>query len=226
MRILALETSRKPGSIALLESGELLSEAELSVEGGLARSLAPLIDAQLRAAAWSAADLDLVACAVGPGSFTGLRIGVTTAKTLAYAAGSDILGVPTLDVIAEQSPREVRAVTAVIDAQRDQLFSSQFWRGEDQRWQLAGELQIVDRTSWLEQLQRSTWVSGSGLERLADSLPADVQVVDPQAWDPRAVTVGRIAFRRYTAGARDDLWQLVPRYHRKSAAEEKWDGRE
>ncbi|MEE3372829.1 MAG: tRNA (adenosine(37)-N6)-threonylcarbamoyltransferase complex dimerization subunit type 1 TsaB [Planctomycetota bacterium] len=226
MRILALETSRKPGSIALLEDVTLVCEVELPEESGPGRSLAPLIDAQLRAADWVAADLDLVTCTIGPGSFTGLRIGVTTAKTLAYAAGSQILGVPTLDVVAEQAPDAITTVTTVIDAQRGELFAARYDRGTDQRWQAAGEPQIVDQAVWLSQLSVPSWVSGSGLRRLAGELPAAVQVVAEDQWEPRAATVAKIALRRYQAGQRDDFWQLIPRYYRKSAAEEKWDSQQ
>ena len=223
MRILALETSRKPGSIALLEDAALVCEVELPEDSGPGRSLAPLIDAQLREIAWSVSELDLVACTVGPGSFTGLRIGVTTAKTLSYAAGCQILGVPTLDVVAEQAPEQIQTLTAVIDAQRGQLFSSRYDRGDDQHWQSSGEPQIMDYSVWLEQLMASSWVSGSGLGRLSVALPAALQVVEPDQWEPRAATVGKLALWRYQAGQRDDFWQLTPRYYRKSAAEEKWE---
>ena len=223
MRILALETSRKPGSIALLEDATLVCEVELPEDGGPGRSLAPLIDAQLRLADWCVADLDLVACTVGPGSFTGLRIGVTTAKTLAYAADSQILGVPTLDVVAEQAPGNIATLTTVLDAQRRQLFAARYDRSADQRWQAAGEPQIIDQSVWLAQLSGPSWVSGSGLQRLAGELPAAVQVVADTQWEPRAATVAEIALWRYQEGQRDNFWQLTPRYYRKSAAEEKWE---
>ena len=223
MRILALETSRKPGSIALLEHATLVCEVELPEDGGPGRSLAPLIDAQLRFADWCVADLDLVACTVGPGSFTGLRIGVTAAKTLAYAAGSQILGVPTLDVVAEQAPGNIATLTTVMDAQRRQLFAARYDRSTDQRWQAAGEVQVVDQSVWLAQLSGPCWVSGSGLQRVAGELPAAVQVVATAQWEPRAATVAEMALWRYQEGQRDDFWQLTPRYYRKSAAEEKWE---
>ena len=227
MRILALETSCKPGGIALLEDATLVCEVELPEETGPGRSLAPLIDARLRAADWAAADLDLVTCTIGPGSFTGLRIGVTTAKALAYAAGSQILGIPTLDVVAEQAPDAITTLTTVIDAQRGELFSARYDRGTDQRWQAAGEPQIVDQAVWLSQLSVPSWVSGSGLRRpLAGELPAGLQVVAATQWEPRAATVAKIALRRYQAGQRDDFWQLTPRYYRKSAAEEKWESQQ
>ena len=223
MRILALETSHKPGSIALLEDATLVCEVELPEDGGPGRSLAPLIDAQLRFAGWCVADLALIACTVGPGSFTGLRIGVTTAKTLAYAADSQILGVPTLDVVAEQAPGNIATLTTVLDAQRRQLFAARYDRSADQRWQAAGEPQIIDQSVWLAQLRGPSWVSGSGLQRLAGELPAAVQVVADTQWEPRAATVAEIALWRYQEGQRDNFWQLTPRYYRKSAAEEKWE---
>ena len=134
MRILAIETSTNQGSVALLEQCELVHERSLPSELRTAQSLAPAIQASMFQADWQSNTVDLVAVTSGPGSFTGLRIAVTTAKTLAYATGAQLIALNTLAVLVEQLPEEVVDACAVMDAQRRQLFATRFKRGLDQRW--------------------------------------------------------------------------------------------
>jgi tRNA threonylcarbamoyladenosine biosynthesis protein TsaB len=165
-----------------------------------------------------------VAVAVGPGSFTGLRVGVTTAKTFAYAISAEVLGVNTLAVIAENSPAEILRVSCIVDAQRGQLYAADFVREKAGCFQPVGETQIVDREAWLAQIGQSVEgvaVSGPAIKLLANKIPASVQVLAESCWVPTAAMVGRLAARNYAAGMRDDVWKLVPNYYRRSAAEEK-----
>jgi hypothetical protein len=77
--------------------------------------------------------------------------------------------------------------------------------------------------AWLAGLPKGTVVAGPVLEKLKERLPDTLEVVSPEFWHPTAASVARLAARDYAAGRRDDLWQLVPRYSRRSAAEEKRD---
>jgi tRNA threonylcarbamoyladenosine biosynthesis protein TsaB len=226
MRTLALETSGRVASVALLEEADgvaaFISEAHTGADGRTARSLTPLINEILQKAAWPPDSIKLVAVAVGPGSFTGLRIGVTMAKTFAYAVGAQLIGVNTLEVIAEQAAHFQRPLWAVIDAQRQELFAGKFVAGGDARLgQANSETRIISQAAWLAALEPGDHVTGPGLRRLVASLPAGVKVVEQALWQPTAATLGRIALRDYQFGRRDDLWKLVPKYYRPSAAEEK-----
>ena len=156
----------------------------------------------------------------GPGSFTGLRIGVTTAKTFAYAIHADILAINTLDVVAAQAKHWEGTLETVIDAQRQQVFTCQYIRRADGTIQRCSEVQIVDNSQWLTNLVRDRWVTGSGLQRLESQLPKNIHVVDPNYWKPTAATVGQLANQDHTEGRRDDLWKITPTYFRRSAAEE------
>jgi tRNA threonylcarbamoyladenosine biosynthesis protein TsaB len=202
-----------------------------------AQSLAPAIKELLRQAGWNAREIDLFAVTVGPGSFTGLRIGVTTAKTLAYAAQAEVLGVNTLEVIASQAPGEIPRLCAAVDAQRRELFIGRFERGPDGRMQWEGELELVNIDEWLGTLPRETIIAGPGLQRLLGDLPdshvdlqasPDVRAQARVAYypiEPTAEGVGRLALHQYRTGRRESYWTLVPLYLRRSAAEEKWDAR-
>src|SRR5271163_2151267 len=96
-RILALETSELTGSVAAAADGNVLAELQLDPQQRSAQSLAPAIRALLAQVGWQPADIDLLAVTIGPGSFTGLRVGVATAKVFAYACGAEVLGISTLE---------------------------------------------------------------------------------------------------------------------------------
>ncbi len=107
-RILALETSGTSGSVAALEGDRLLAEVSLAPSLRSARSLAPGIAKLLAEVGWKPRDVGIVAVTTGPGSFTGLRVGLTTAKSFAYAVGAQVLGINTLEVLAEQAPADAQ----------------------------------------------------------------------------------------------------------------------
>jgi len=224
MRILAIETSGRDASLALLQGGDgesarLVKQEVVAGRERTAQVLAPRLRDLLPEVGWPIASIRLVTVAVGPGSFTGLRIGVTTAKTLAYALGADVIGVNTLAVVAEHAPPTAALLWAVMDAQRQELFAAKFNR---QR-QLVHETHVVSQAEWLGSLQSGDYVTGPGLRRLVSALPAGVHVVEESRWMPTAGALGQIAWRDYLSGRRDDVWKLAPQYYRQSAAEEKRD---
>ncbi|MCX7426592.1 MAG: tRNA (adenosine(37)-N6)-threonylcarbamoyltransferase complex dimerization subunit type 1 TsaB [Planctomycetia bacterium] len=225
VRIVALETTETIGSVAALVDGKLLCDLKLDPDKRTAQSLAPGLKTLLDEIRWAAADIDLVAVTIGPGSFTGLRIGVTTAKTLAYCAKADILGVDTLEVVASAAPDGVDIVSVAVDAQRGQVVAGMFRRGADGWFAPTAPARLVQVADWLDEIPPGVAVSGPILRKLAGRLPSQVTALPPEYWFPTAAQVGRLAARDYAAGRRDDAWSLVPRYSRRSAAEEKWEDR-
>jgi len=223
MRILALETSDRDGSIALLADDRVLAESALEPRQRTAQSLAPAVRALLVQIGFRPTDVELVAVATGPGSFTGLRIGVTLAKVFAYAAGCQTLGVNTLETIAARAPVDAQEFWAVIDAQRQQLFAALFARDERGAIRYREETHVVDIDAWLETLPPGSTVTGPALAKLAAQLPEGVKMLDSDVWRPTAVAVGLLAWKSYSAGRRDDPFTLVPQYFRRTAAEEQWE---
>jgi tRNA threonylcarbamoyladenosine biosynthesis protein TsaB len=220
MSILGLETSATGGSAAILADDGGTHVVRLHSAAKSAPGLAPAVRAALSEAGLRPADIRLVGVTVGPGSFTGLRIGVTTAKTLAYALSADIVGVDTLDVIARQAPPEGDRLHVVLDAHRGQLFAGVYVR-RDENWVAAGPWHLPTVEAWLAQIVVGDLVSGPIVGRLAARLPAGTRVVDERLRTPDAMTVARIAAELHAAGRRDDLWKLAPNYGRLAAAEEK-----
>jgi len=224
VRILALETSSLHGSVSTLLGDKVLSEVDLTGEKRTAQSLAPAMQSLLETVGWKPNEIELVAVTVGPGSFTGLRVGVVTAKTLAYATGAAVIGVNTLDVIAFQSRESCGIISAVINAHRRQLFTKAFYRVEGGTLNMDQETLVVEVDDYLANLQPNTIVTGPFLEQLKERLPSNVSMADKSVWHPSAATVGQLAWLNYQSGKRDDLWTLAPKYYRQSAAEEKLAG--
>jgi tRNA threonylcarbamoyladenosine biosynthesis protein TsaB len=224
-RILAIESSSRHCSIATFwgdaDAARLVGQTLLSGDERTAQVLAPAIQELLAAAGWDPKDVQLVAITVGPGSFTGLRIGVTTAKAFAYATGAEVIGINTLAALAHQMPASGSPVWAVLDAQRQELFAAKFIVSEGQAVRTDYETCIVGQDAWLRDLEAGDRVIGPALRRLAPRLPDGVEVAPEELWQPTAQAVGELAWKEYLAGRRDDVWKLVPNYYRPSAAEEK-----
>jgi len=225
MRIIAIETSGRHGSVAALrgdaDAVSCMEQIVLPASERTARSLAPALRDLLQQVGWAAPSIELVAITNGPGSFTGLRIGVTTAKTLAYAIGADIIGVDTLDVLAAQARAPTGRLWPIIDAQRQELFTVAFEVSQHRVPQRVGDTVVMKQENWLAELRAGDLVTGPALRTLAARLPADVISIPEELWQPTAAAVGQVAWRAYQAGRRDDVWKLLPNYYRLSAAEEK-----
>lgn len=213
--------------MALLDNDSLLAELPLNAGQRSAQSLAPAIAEVLATAGRRAAEVQLVAITVGPGSFTSLRVGVTTAKAFAYAVGAEVLGVDTLEAIAAETTRAAGdadadglTIAAAIDAQRGDVYAARFRACGNQLDRLTATA-ICPAGEWLASLESGWQATGPALESLGARLPAGVLDAPRDAWMPTAATVGRLAAAKYAAGCRDDLWKLAPVYLRKSAAEEK-----
>lgn len=224
-RIIAIETSGRHGSVATLwgniNSADLIAQTVLSNAERTAQSLAPALQKLLADTGWEPRSVELVAVAVGPGSFTGLRIGVTTAKTFAYAVTAEVMGINTLEALAIQAPPSAEPLWTILDAQRQELFAARFIASQDGNLKTDRETAIIAEDRWLSELQAGDRVTGTALSRLAGRLPAGVAVTSEALWQPMAEAVGRVAWRAYQSGQRDDLWKLAPHYYRASAAEEK-----
>lgn len=230
MRLLALETSGRSGSAALLVAGagstiELVEELAIGEGQRTAQALVPCVDSLLKRHGWKPRELDAIAVAAGPGSFTGLRVGVVTAKTLAYATGARLVGVNTLAAMADQIPpgRRGRRLWTILDAQREELFAACFGANgpEDPSDESATLAEVLPIETWLARLMPGDAVSGPPLVKLLGRLPAGVASISEGDWAPTAAGVGRLGARLLVSGAATDPMTLVPAYFRQSAAEEK-----
>jgi tRNA threonylcarbamoyladenosine biosynthesis protein TsaB len=224
--LLILETSGRAGQVGLAQ-GEVLRELRhLDEARRHARDLAPTVADLLARQGWKPRELHGVIVSRGPGSYTGLRVGIMSAKAFAYATGCALIAVDTFAAIALQAPEQAARLDVLADAQQDKVYVQQFARSSDRvGLEPCSSLVIQPFPDWLAGLDKGTWVSGPGLRGHESRLPEGTPIVDPRHWDPRAESLLHIGLRRYQAGERDDLWTLEPLYLRPSAAEEKWASR-
>ncbi len=221
---LALETSGRDGSLALVDDGALLDHRLFPHGLKHAAELIPLIDESFRRQGRTPRDLRAVFVSVGPGSFTGLRIGVTVAKTLAFALDIPIVAVPSLRVLAENAPIDARHLLVVLDAKRGQVFAGGFER-IDGHWIERGPARLDFLSKMIAAAARPLHLMGEGLAFHRAAIPDDptVIVTPPDLWRGRAETVARLGLILAAAGQFADPDRLTPIYLRKPEAEEKYE---
>ncbi len=225
-RLLILETSGRVGQAALAAGDQLLRARPLDETRRHARDLAPAVVELLAAESWKPRDLNGVIVSRGPGSYTGLRVGIMAAKVLAYAVGIPVVGVDTFLAIAAQAGPEVSRLDVLADAQQDKIYVQPFGRQDAAAPLLpAAALTVQSLAAWLAGRDATAWVSGPGLRRFAGRCPAGGRLVSAEHWDPRPESLLRIGLERLRSGTVDDPWALEPLYLRPSAAEEQWDRR-
>jgi tRNA threonylcarbamoyladenosine biosynthesis protein TsaB len=222
-RLLILETSGKIGQVALAEGGDLREVRLLDEARRHARDLAPTVAELLANQKWLPRQLDGVIVSCGPGSYTGLRVGIISAKTLAYATGCALIAVPTFQAICRQTPAGIQLVDVLADAQQEKVYRQRFALGAGGEWQPVTELGILTLTQWQAERSEESWTTGPGLHVYSNRLPPEVKRLDADRWDPSAESVLRIGLERLQRGERDDWRNLEPIYARPSSAEEKWD---
>jgi tRNA threonylcarbamoyladenosine biosynthesis protein TsaB len=219
-RVLVIETSSRAGLVGVAQGDVNLATRRLDEARRHARDLAPAVVQLLAARGWKARDLNAVLVSRGPGSYTGLRVGIMSAKTLAYANGCVLLGIDTFAAVALQAPVEASRLDVLADAQQGKVYVQAFARSREDSWQALAPLGIQRLDEWLAHREPTAWASGPGLHTYAQRLPASVPLTAADLWDPRAESLLRLGMARYRAGERDDAWTLEPLYLRASAAEQ------
>lgn len=212
MRILALETATIPGSLALIAGNQVCDGEVLLARERLAETLACKINALLARHSLAIRDVDVVGLSIGPGSFTGLRIGVTTAKLLAYAAGCRLVAVDTSLAIAGGLPPQPAAVVVCLDAQREGVYFRRFrWEGESLPIAM-GPTEIGSVAEFLRQVKPDDRLCGPGTRKLPEHAQRSIPILDSEYWNPRAEVVGQIARQMAIRGQYADMWGLLPNY--------------
>jgi len=188
-----------------------------------ARDLAPAIKSVLGDAGWKAPNLSAVFVSVGPGSYTGLRVGVMAAKALAYAVKCGFLAVETFAAIAARSPPSAATLDVIGDGLRGLLYAQRFVRSGQSAWVPAADLRIVAKEEWLRGLGADILVAGPGVAVVESDLPPGVRTVPAGQRDADLHGLLLAGLARYDRGERDDPWRCEPLYLRPSSAEETWD---
>lgn len=234
--ILAIETSGKAGSVALATANpegdaSIVACQSLAPNERSARTLAPSIHEMLKAASWAPSDLTAIGVNIGPGSFTGLRVGITTAKTMAYALGIKIVGINTLAALAlpniAAGKSEASHVWALLDAQRQERFVAKFSANQSISGKDSDVVTLrLHETECFHRFQPGDLVVGPLAKSMASRAGDLAEQIEWRDQQPMAEGVAHLTAKRLAAGEADDLYQLAPQYHRVSAAEENYDSQQ
>lgn len=231
MKILGIDTSGSALSVALLDGGKL--KAEDWLDHGLTHSqrLMPLLDELLRGAGTGLEEVDAFAVAKGPGSFTGLRIGVASAKALGFAQGKPVVGIGTLEALCYQLPACAGLICPMLDARNNQVFTAVYkWEsGEPKAFLKPQPMHIAELRDWLQQRQEEIWLLGDAVElyepELRRGVGSRIYAAPAPLRQLRASSVALAALRQLQIGTAADGRLLVPDYLRKSQAEQERDRR-
>ncbi len=231
--ILAVETSGRLGSVALAQRSKLLAEKQFSGPMRHSAEVFPAIVGLLKQFDKKPADIEQVYISVGPGSFTGLRIAVTIAKTLALANGAKIVPVDTLDCIAAnvinfaatENPHSLAGdllpnerLATILDAKRSQFFVAVYDRSSDGTWKKVLPDCLMTADEFLYRFageEKQIALTGEGLVFYKDKFnnPA-VRVLDEKFWNPSAASVHRLGWHKARLAQFTDPLTLTPNYLR------------
>ncbi len=225
MKILSIDTTSVAGSVALSEGDALVAQEQQGASGTHSEKLIATIDHLLGIASWDRADLEAIAVAVGPGSFTGLRIGLATAKGLAMALDLPLAGASSLQSLALNGRGFDGTVVPLIDARRGEIYALAARVKPDGPMEEAmGECvlppdALVER---LSEIEGDLLLVGDGAiayeGALTGGLGKRARMAKGTQVRPQAINLAALSLGRLAAGG-DDLASVVPNYIRRSDAE-------
>jgi len=229
MLILGIDTSTLVGSVGLLNDNAVLGEFTLNIKRTHSERLLPALDTLLRETGVSLAEIDLISVAQGPGSFTGLRIGVTTANSLAQAAEKNIIGVTSLEVLADNLAYVQGLICPILDARKGEVYTCLHrtdGKGGQEQILSPSALTIDRLLEIIHQENDDVYFTGDAVkvyekylqEKLGQrytSLPSSLLI-------PRGCVVARLGWQKWQKGKQENF-PLQPLYLRKSEAELAWE---
>lgn len=232
MIILSIDSSTPVAGIAVSDGMQLLGEITLNTKNTHSEKLMPLVKHLLDELALSVNNLDAIAVTQGPGSFTGLRIGMATAKGLAQGAGKKLIAVPTLDCLAQNLLHYPGIICPIMNAQKKQVYTAIYRSGRNKLERLSDyqAIAVEQLAAQLKELKEDIWFVGDGVAAFADvfqELLGDAcRFADGHNILPRAGALAMLAAERASEERFDDLYQAELIYIRKSEAEVQWEARQ
>lgn len=211
MKVLAFDTSSKAMSVALLEDCQLLAEQTLNVKKNHSISLMPVIDFMMKQVGWKPTDLERIVVAQGPGSYTGLRVAVATAKTLAYTLTIDLVGVSSLHALC---PERSGLLVPIMDARRNNVYAGFYENGR--ATQPDCHINFSDLLAMLKGHEKVAFVGE--VEAFRNQIEEVLPQAQIQPTLPSAALIGKLGQKLKPVVAH----AFVPEYLKKVEAEENW----
>lgn len=214
MNILAIETSTKQFSLAVCQDRKILAQKNIKLNKVLSDSIIPAIKKILNQAKVSLTQLDGLAIGLGPGSFTSLRVGVSTMKGLAWALKLPVAGIPSLDALAMSvQGNDLKSICVLMDARRNQVYAS-FYEKKGGQLKRKSEYFLTAMPNVLKKIQKETILIGDGIKVFKEQIERlNKGLLRPEKeWYPKARYVAQLAEVRFRKKDFDDPMALVPLY--------------
>jgi tRNA threonylcarbamoyladenosine biosynthesis protein TsaB len=226
MKILGIDTSTSCGSVGLIGDGEVISDYLLNLPVTHSERLLGAIEFVLREARCPIEQIDGWAIALGPGSFTGLRIGVSTVKGLAFATGKPVAGVSSLDVLASQIAPTQHPICPILDARKNEVYTAFYRYEKGSSLKRQSDYQAIRPGNLVKKITEPTIFLGDGVKNYRDfllnSLPL-LAILPPAPFHvSHGSMVAKLGFELLQKGKHLNLSTFSPLYIRPSEAEMKW----
>ncbi|MDA3729997.1 tRNA (adenosine(37)-N6)-threonylcarbamoyltransferase complex dimerization subunit type 1 TsaB [Niameybacter massiliensis] len=230
MNILAIDASGLSGSVAYISDYKLVGEYYICHKLTHSQTIMPMLEHLKGLIGFEMNEIDAVAVTSGPGSFTGIRIGVATAKAMALAIGVPIIGIPTLDVMAHNISFASEVICPIMDARRNQVYTG-IYQWKNGTLEREGDHLAVEIDELLEKLAgRQTIFLGDGVDvlkgKITDVMGDAAQFAPSFLHMQRASVLAQLACEAFEKGEMVDADEFVPIYLRKSQAERELEERE
>lgn len=230
MLVLAVDTSSVVATCAILEKDRLVAERVLNNKMTHSQTLMPMIEEMMLESQIELNQIDYFAVVTGPGSFTGLRIGVATVKALAHGVQKPVIGVPSMEALAYNLYCAEGIIVPMMDARRDRVFTG-IYKWENGELHTIMDQDVLEIDILIEKLKEydKIWLCGDGSikfkDRFVENLNGKLKFANVACNMPRASVVGEAAFKRIEENKIQNYLELVPDYLRKSQAEREYDER-
>jgi tRNA threonylcarbamoyladenosine biosynthesis protein TsaB len=226
MKVLGMDTSTSCGSVGLVEDKWVISDHLLDIPITHSERLLKTIDWILKESRLGISEIDGLAISLGPGSFTGLRIGVSTVKGLAFSLKKPIAGVSSLEVLASQVSPTPYLLCPILDARKGEVYTA-FYRYEGGTYpQPQSSIEAIEPGQLILRIKEPTLFFGNGVKTYGPFLKEKLQQLalfpPPPFHIPHGSTVAKLGLERLERGETIDLATLIPLYIRPSEAEIKW----
>ncbi|NMA85979.1 MAG: tRNA (adenosine(37)-N6)-threonylcarbamoyltransferase complex dimerization subunit type 1 TsaB [Tissierellia bacterium] len=223
MKTLAIDTSTMMATCAVLDEDYLLGEFSLNQDMSHSENLIPMIKEVLDNLKLKPEDIDLYGVAIGPGSFTGLRIGVATVKSFAHIFNKPIIGVSTLEALAYNLPYN-GTIVPMIDARRNRVYTGIYkWEGEKLINTMEPTAMEIDHLLEMLREYENIIVNGNGThlyrDKIVNTLGVKLRLSPIGLNECKASSIGELAIIKYNEGIGDDYYTLAPEYLNESQAQ-------
>jgi tRNA threonylcarbamoyladenosine biosynthesis protein TsaB len=220
MLTLAFDTSSKTASVAVLHDDIILYDTIINISLNHSEVLLPAIDHACIQTGIKISEIDLFACTIGPGSFTGLRIGASTLKGFMLATGKPAVGVSSLAAVALNAGKSSKLICSVTDAGRGQVYVAHFHYNENGFLKQISEDQILNPSDIEHDLKEGMIIVGEGAVKYADIIAGDknVNIIAASQHYIRASSVGILGREKYDRNELLDAETFVPAYLRSADA--------